>query len=183
MMNHDDDVYDDDRPSKSQRKRDMHHMQDLGEALLKLRPDQWASLDLPERLQDALREAKRLTAHGAIRRQLQFIGKLMRDVEPEPIQRYLDALGNASVEHTAWLHRMERWRDRLLEEHDALTELAEQYPAADLQVMRQLIRNAHREREQNKPPKAYRELFQQLKQLEQEPGIPHHDAAEEDDDA
>ena len=88
--------------------------------------------DLPDVLVEAIREARCMRAHGARRRQMQLIGKLMRDVDPEPIQKKLDMINRAGVQETAWLHLLERWRDRLLSDEKALAELAEAYPAADL---------------------------------------------------
>ncbi|MCB6184397.1 DUF615 domain-containing protein [Leeia sp. TBRC 13508] len=168
--------YDDDEPlydgpSKSQRKRDMHDLQDIGDELVALGVEQLKKMDLPDRLFDAIIEAKRLTAHGAIRRQSQYIGKIMRSIDAEPIRVYLDALKQPSVEHTSWLHKLERTRDRLLTDSKALTELVEEFPEADIQQVRQLIRNANKEKELNKPPKAYRELFQLLKSLTPPPTV------------
>src|SRR5688572_12592868 len=105
----------DDAPSKSQRKREMHDLQALGSELVELNEQQLASIELPERLLDAVREAKRMTKFEAKRRQLQYIGKVMRDVDPEPIRSRLAAWKAVSIENTARLHAIERWRARLLE--------------------------------------------------------------------
>ncbi|WP_018150051.1 ribosome biogenesis factor YjgA [Leeia oryzae] len=177
------DYYDDepldDGPSKSQKKREMHALQTMGDALVALGKDQLKKLQLPERLFDAIMEAKRLTAHGAIRRQSQYIGKLMRHVDAAPIQAYLDQLTQSSSAQTAWLHRIERWRDKLVSDSNAITLFADEFPEADIQQVRQLVRNALKERELNKPPKAYRELFQLLKAL-QPPPIPVSEPTDED---
>jgi ribosome-associated protein len=103
--------------------------------------------------------------HGALRRQMQFIGKLMRNVDAEPIREKLDAWSGLNLKHTAWLHALERWRERLLADEQALGDLGQQYPAADLQQLRTLIRNAQKERLANKPPRSFRALFQELQRI------------------
>ena len=152
----------DELPSKTRRKREMHDLQALGAELVDLNEQQLASIDLPERLLDAVHEAKRTTKHEARRRQLQYIGKLMREVDPEPIRSRLDAWKSVSAEHTARLHAIERWRARLLENESAMTELLREHPEADAARLRTLIRNTAREREQGRPPKSFRELFKAL---------------------
>lgn len=151
--------------SKTRRKQQMHDLQDIGEQVAALSNDKLAELDLPERLLDAIHELRRINKFGAQRRQMQYIGKLMRDVETGPIIARLEAWSGVSAQHTAWLHRIERWRDRLLEDHDALTELLASHPDVDIQHLRALIRNAHKEKELNKPPKSYREIFQVLREI------------------
>ncbi len=152
-------------PSKTQRKNEAHARQELGAALVALNRDQLSQVELPEALRDAVLAAQRITAHEGRRRQLQFIGKLMRNVDPAPIQARLDAWKSVSAEQIAQMHRIERWRDRLLAEPGALGELAASYPRADLQQLRTLIRNTQRERELNKPPKSYRAMFQLLRDI------------------
>jgi ribosome-associated protein len=151
-----------DRPSKTQLKKQMHDLQALGAELVDLNEQQLQSIELPERLLDAVRDARRMTKFEARRRQLQYIGKLMRDIDPEPIRSRLDAWKSVSRAHTARLHLLERWRTRLLEEPDALTELMREYPHADTARLRLLVRNTHRERESGQPPKSYRALFHLL---------------------
>ena len=152
----------DDLPSKTQRKREMHDLQALGAELVGLNEQQLASIELPERLLDAVIEAQRMTKFEARRRQMQYIGKLMREVDPEPIRSRLDAWKSVSAESTARLHAIERWRARLLEDEDAMTELLREYPHADSARLRTLLRNATREREQGSPPRSFRELFRVL---------------------
>ncbi len=152
-------------PSKTKIKKQMHDLQDLGKQLTELPKDKWRALDLPEALLEALADYKRITKFGAQKRQLQYIGKLMREVETAPILAKLDAWNGTSREHTAWLHQVEQWRDRLLEDSAALTTLLAQYPQADAQRLRALIRNAQKEKELAKPPKAYREIFQLLREI------------------
>ena len=155
--------------SKTRIKQQMHDLQALGEQLSALGNDKLAELDLPENLLDAIHELKRISKHGAQKRQRQYIGKLMRDVDPAPIAARLEAWNGVSREHTAWLHQIERWRERLLDSDDALTELLSVHPEADAQHLRTLIRNAHKEKKLNKPPKSYREIFQALKEIIPEP--------------
>jgi len=156
-------------PSKTKIKKQMHDLQDLGKQLTELSKEKWRELDLPENLFEALVEFKRINKFGAQKRQLQYIGKLMRDVETAPILAKMEIWSGNSRLHTAWLHQVEAWRDRLLEEPDALTEFLAHHPEADVQRLRTLIRNALKEKELNKPPKAYREIFQLLREIIPQP--------------
>ncbi|GAB4115860.1 MAG: ribosome biogenesis factor YjgA [Sideroxydans sp.] len=156
-------------PSKTKIKKQMHDLQDLGKQLTELPKEKWRALDLPETLLEALTEYKRISKFGAQKRQLQYIGKLMREVETAPILAKLDAWNGTSREHTAWLHQVEQWRDRLLQDGTALTALLAQYPQADAQRLRALIRNALKEQELGKPPKSYREIFQLLREIIPQP--------------
>ncbi len=153
--------------SKTKVKQQMHDLQSVGEQLIGLSPDKLAELDLPENLLDAIHDMKRIggSKFGAQKRQRQYIGRLMRDVEAGPIIAKLEAWNGTSREHAVWLHQIERWRDRLLEDDGALTELLAAHPHADAQRLRALIRNAHKEKELNKPPKSYREIFQVLREI------------------
>jgi ribosome-associated protein len=156
------------RPSKTQLKKQMHDLQALGAELVELNEQQLASIDLPERLLDAVNDARRMTKFEARRRQLQYIGKLMRDVDPEPIRSRLDAWKSVSRAHTARLHLLERWRTRLLENPEAITELMREYPHADTARLRLLVRNTHREHESGQPPRSYRALFHLLSETIEE---------------
>lgn len=161
-----DDEFEYDGPSRSQLKRDAESLQRLGEALVKLNPQQLATIDMPERLRDAVVEAKRLTSHGGLRRQMQYIGKIMRDTDSAPIQQGLDLILNQHLQSKAMLHRLEQWRDRLLKQGDsALEALLEQHPEADRQRLRQWVRQAEQETRTNKPPRASREIFKYLREL------------------
>ena len=155
--------------SKTQRKRDMHALQDLGEALVALPASRLAELDLPERLHDAVAEARRISRFGALRRQLQYIGRLMRDIDSSAIAARLDAWNGQSREATAHLHQLERWRERLLEDDAALEALLAEYPQADVPRLRALVRNARREQAEGRPPANFRALFQALKDIVPEP--------------
>lgn len=155
--------------SKSQLKRDMHALQALGEELVNLTPEQFKKFDLPENLYDAVFEARRIHSHGARKRQLQYVGRVMRNIDPAPIRERLDALRGQSRQAAAKLHRIERWRDRLLEEGDhVLEELLEQHRDVDRQYLRQLVRNAAKEKLANKPPRSARQLFQYLRDIMKE---------------
>lgn len=155
------------RPSKTRRKEAMHELQDLGAALVELSTGQLKRIDLPEEILEAVKDWQRFTKHEARRRQLQYIGKLMRNIDPEPIVAGLALLRGESAEETARLHRRERLRSRLLEDEKVLSEIAASWPHADLTLLRQLRRNALKEQEAGKPPKSFRQIFQVLKELEE----------------
>ncbi|HTT39160.1 MAG TPA: ribosome biogenesis factor YjgA [Burkholderiales bacterium] len=150
-------------PSKTQRKRESSALQDIGERLARLDPQQLHQLGLPERLLEAVLEVKRIGKFGALRRQLQYIGRLMREADADAIRLRLESLCASSREATAHLHLLERWRTRLLEDDSALTELAGDYPGCDTQRLRQLVRSARREQAQGLPPHSARTLFRALK--------------------
>ena len=155
--------------SKTRRKAAMHALQDLGVALVELEGRQFAQLvrdvELPERLQDALEEARSITAHGGRKRQLQYVGKLMREVDPAPITAWLDALAHGRQHDSARQHAVERMRERLLSEPDALDALCAAHPGLDRPLFRALIAKARDERTRAAPPHAYRELFRALKEV------------------
>lgn len=152
-------------PSKTKIKKQMLELQNLGEQLADLNKDQLNELDLPDNLREAINEVKRMTKFGAISRQMQYIGRLMRDVDAAPITAKLEVWNGTSKQHIAWLHQVENWRDRLLADPDAITELLAAYPQSDAQRLRALIRNALKEKELSKPPKCFRELFQVLRDI------------------
>ena len=166
------------RPSKTKQKEVMHELRDLGAELVELSVGQLKRINLPENVFDAVRECQKITAHGARRRQIQYLGKLMRSVDDEPIRAGLALLRGESSAETARLHRLERLRVRLLEDEAVLTEIAAQWPGVDLQHLRTLRRNALKEKENNKPPKNFRAIFQILQELDQK-GAP---AAQEPED-
>lgn len=151
--------------SKSQMKRDMLALQELGEQLVALSTDQLNQMDLPSELLTAVTQAQSIKKHGAKRRQLQFIGRLMRNADAEQIQQQLDNLTRHSAQSINQLHKIEKWRDELIKKGDeALSEFLQEYPTADRQQLRTLIRSAIQERNANKPPKFYRKIFQFIKQ-------------------
>jgi len=152
--------------SKTRQKEAMQELQYLGSELLELGRDQLKRIDLPEDLHAAILDWHRFTKHEAKRRQLQYIGKLMRSVDPEPIRAGLALIRGESAAEIARLHRLERLRERLLADETVLGEIAATWPSADLSYLRQLRRAALKEKEANKPPKNFRALFQALRELE-----------------
>jgi ribosome-associated protein len=156
-------------PSRSEQRRAALDVLALGEKLVALSEAQLAKLPIPEDLLPHIRDAKRITSHVAHKRQLAFLAKQMRREDDEALDAIRDALdagGDAARRETAALHRVETWRERLMADGDAaLAELLTEYPAADRQHLRQLVRNAIDERNRNKPPHAFRELFRELREL------------------
>lgn len=149
--------------SKTQRKQAVHELQALGEELVELNENQLATVDLPESLLDAVMHARTITRHEARRRQMQYIGKLMRRVDPAPIRAALDAF-QAPLRSQAAIHkRIDAWRERLLGEPASISELLAEYPQADIRKIGTLIDGVEREREAGKPPRSYRELYQALR--------------------
>lgn len=156
-------------PSKSQRKREMRALQDLGAQLATLSSEQFKKMDLPEALAAALADAQRFAGRReALRRQMQYVGKLMRAVDPEPIRAQLDALRGVAASEIARQHRLERLRDDLLADEKTIEAIVRDFPRANIQHLRTLRRNAIKEREQQKPPRACRELFRALRELDDE---------------
>jgi ribosome-associated protein len=164
-----------DRPSKSQLKREMTALQELGEELVSQPKDRVMRVPMPEEVREVILECQKIKDHEGRRRQMQFVGKKMRTLEEDEIaaiQRVIDSWKGASKAETAAMHALERRREKLLADDKALTELKEQHPEVDVQQLRTLIRNARKEQAENKPPKAYREIFQILKQLQKQPSTP-----------
>jgi len=151
--------------SKTKRKAAMDALQDIGGELVALPKDKLAKLNLPEVLLDAVLEAKRITANGATRRQMQYIGRIMREIDTAPIVDQLQRWEGKHTAENAHFHQLERWRTRLLEDEGAVSEFMQNYPAADSQQLRTLIRNAKREQAASKPPKSSRELFKLLREI------------------
>ncbi|MCW8888112.1 MAG: DUF615 domain-containing protein [Gammaproteobacteria bacterium] len=151
--------------SRSALKREADRLQALGEALLELPDSSLKEVELPEVLADAIEVAKKINSRSGYKRQRQYIGKLMRHIDPEPIEKFLQQLKDHQGEANAHHHQLEKWRDQLIVGDNALlTELIEQYPTINAQQLRQLIRNAQKEKQQEKPPKYYRELFKFLRE-------------------
>lgn len=149
------------RPSKSERKRVAHAAQELGEALIKLREAELLALNLPEQLTDAIRDARRITERGGAARQRQYIGKLMREIDPEPIRAALQRHSELSAREAELFKRAESWRDRLVTEGEAaLEELHRWRPGIDCAAWLPRIRAA-----QARDPGAARELFRALRAL------------------
>ncbi|WP_427310557.1 ribosome biogenesis factor YjgA [Cupriavidus sp. H39] len=157
---------DDEPKSKSQRKRDMTALQDLGAELEALAKDRLARVPMPEALADAIHQARRINSHEGKRRQMQFVGKIMRgleDDEVEVIRQALEGFKGTSKAETARMHLIERWRELLLADDAALTRFLAEHPGIDVQALRNTIRNARKEKELSKPPRYFRELFQAIK--------------------
>lgn len=153
--------------SKSQRKRDMDALQDLGKKLTEYTPARLKKVPMSDNLREALVEMARLTANGARARQLQYIGRLMRSEDVEPIRSALEMIEGKSHAEIARMHRLEKLRERFLEDESMLTEIGNEFPELDLARLRQLRRNALKERSENKPPKAFREIFQILREMDE----------------
>jgi ribosome-associated protein len=166
--------------SKSQRKRDADALQDLGETLIKLSPDQLKRFTLPEELREAVLAAKRIPVSKgtAFKRQRQFIGRLMRSIDPEPIVEQLDALKGNSAKENALMHRAEHWRERLLLEQDALGAFMSECPTANSDEILRLVASTKAERLKRQPPKHFRELYKLIHGLLKGEGA---DAEVEDD--
>jgi ribosome-associated protein len=158
-----------DRPSKSQLKREMTALQKLGAELIAEPKERVKRVPMPEDVRDAILECQLIKDHEGRRRQLQYVGKKMRTLDEDEIaaiQKVLDSWKGASKSETAAMHALERRREKLLGDDSALTDLRAEHPEIDVQHLRTLIRNARKEQAENKPPKAYREIFQILKQLQ-----------------
>lgn len=167
------------QPSKSQRKRDAHDLQKLGEQLVQLDDTRLREFDLPDRLYDAIVAARKIRQHGARKRQLQFIGKLMRSIDTVPIETRLANLNQQHQHQTEDFHHIEQWRDRLIQDDQSLAELIDQHPEVDRQHLRQLIRNARTEQKQNKAPRSARSLFRYLRETLPEDAPPKDTHPEE----
>lgn len=155
---------DDERPSKSRLKREMHVLQSFGEQIIAMSPAERARFPLSDDLLAAVEETSRIRSHEGRRRHMQYIGKLMRREDLDAIQEVFDEVERETLRRDHAFHRLERWRDRLVEEGDAAVEaFIEAFPDVDRQSLRQLIRNARQEREQGKPPTSARRLFKLIR--------------------
>jgi ribosome-associated protein len=175
------------RPSKSELKRQSNELQKLGEQLIDAPRDRVKRVPMPDNVRDAILMCQTITNHEGRRRQLQFVGKLMRTLDEEEvavIQRTIESWKGTSRAEAAALHALERRREKLLADDKALTQLLEEHPQLDVQHLRTLIRNARKEQAENKPPKAYREIFQILKDLAKpaKAAAPEEDEGEDADD-
>jgi ribosome-associated protein len=169
MQDYEDDLLDEETyrgPSKSSLKRNSHAMQDLGQELMGLSGEKLKQLDLAPELLEAVLVGRSITAHGGLKRQRKFIGKLLRHTEIEPIQVKLLELKGQGVTLVRFQHQCERWRDRLLSEGDAAVNVfIGEHPEAERQKLRQLVREALAERDAAKPPRAARLMFKYLKEI------------------
>lgn len=171
-------------PSRSQQRREALEVLELAERLLALGERELAAVPMPDALRDLVHDSRRITAQIARKRQLQFLAKNMRredDDVIDAIRRTLQRDRDDARREAARLHRLEAWRERLLEEGDeALAELIAEHPDADRQKLRQVVRNARLEREKQRPPHAFRELFRELKALMAEEGVDEDEAGNTD---
>ncbi len=152
--------------SKTEKKKDAIALQDLGEKLVKLPDEQLKGIDMPEELSNAVRQAKTIKSHGALKRQMQFIGTLMRKIDPAPVREAIDGIEQGNYKKTIEFKETERYRDELMASNkELMDEILLKYPSADRQQLSQLVRNALKERKDNKPPKAFRALFRYLKEI------------------
>lgn len=170
---HDDEFDDrdfyDEGPSKSAVKREMHALQEIGTRLTELSDAMLAKVPLEDdRLIEAITLARKINTHSAKRRQLQYIGKLMRSIDPEPIQAALDAMDNKRRDAAAKFHLLEQLRDDLLKEGDtAIQAIVDRFPNADRSHLRQLVRQHKKSQSANKPDNTGKKVFRYLKELEE----------------
>jgi len=151
--------------SKTQLKAEADAQQALGVRLTELPKDKLLKLDLPDAVVTAVLDSKKITANGAIRRHKQYLGRLMREIDNAPILEQLARWDGKHTAENAYFHGLERWRDRMVTEGNALAEFIAFYPQTDIQQLRTLIRNAQKELEANKPPKSSREIFKVLREI------------------
>ncbi len=154
-------------PSKTQIKRECQHLIDLGEEILKLKKEEIQSLDLPDELEGAVTTALKIKSRSGLKRQRQYIGKLLRSLENEDIESKIRKIQHRHDTNTAQFKRLEKWRDQLIEnDKNTLNEIISRHPEVDRQHINQLIRAAHKEKQNEKPPAAARKLFKYLSELE-----------------
>ena len=154
----------DERPSKSQLKREMHALQTLGERIIAMSPAERARFPLSEDMLAAVEETGRIRSHEGRRRHMQYVGKVMRREDLTAIQAVFDEIEQEERRRDLAFHRLEKWRDRLIDEDDSAVEaFIAEHPDADRQALRQLIRNAKSERERGKPPTNARRLFKLIR--------------------
>jgi ribosome-associated protein len=159
--------------SKSQRRRDALEIKSLAHELINLSQSKLGQVPLDEMARAAIMEARKMSSNGARKRQLQYVAKLLRRDDPEPILQAFEKFESEAREITGRQHRSEAWRDFLLEEGDpAIGELIRQRPGSDTQAIRQLVRNASREVARNKPPVSARSLFRILREMDQAEPLP-----------
>ena len=156
-------------PSKTEIKRQMHALQQLGEKIVKLPKGKFDTIPLEGRLQEAILTARRIKSREGLRRQMQFIGKLLRDMDITPIEEAFQELENGRVEAAQRFHALEELRDQLVEQGPKSIEpVIAQYPQADRQHLRQLVMQAGKEKKANKPPTAARKIFKYLRELDEQ---------------
>ncbi len=165
------DSYDEDfcvEKSKTQIKRELHALQDLGTRLTTFKPELLDKLPLTDALRKALADAPKHVTNAAKKRHIQFIGKLMREQDTEAILALIDQVDSSTREYNERFHNLERWRDRLITGNDTTLEsFVSDYPETDRQHLRSLIRHAQHEAARNKPPAAARKVFKYIRELDE----------------
>ena len=159
---------DDERPSKTQLKQESHDLQALGEQLAELSDERLSRLDIPDTLRDAIVEYGRTRSHEGRRRQMQYIGKLMRGTDADALREAVAEAHIGSARETLLLHEVERWRDGLIADDEALTRWIALHPDSDAQQLRSLVRACRREAAlppEQRQPRSYRELYQFIKPM------------------
>ena len=153
-------------PSRNELKKQMQDLQELGESVSALPPDRLDKLKIDERLRDAIDELRRTKSFEGKRRQVQYIGKLMKHEDPEPLREAVASYRVGSASDTLALHQAEYWRDQLLADDDALANWVKEYPATDVQQLRSLVRSARKEKLEpgERHGRAYRDLFKKVKE-------------------
>lgn len=155
-------------PSKSQMKRECDHLLEVGDAILKLKPADLNSMDLPAELEAAVATALKIKSRSGLKRQRQYIGKLLRSIDNEAIETQLNKIQHRHDTNTAQFKRLEKWRDKLIDNNkETLNEIISRHQDIDRQHLNQLIRAAHHEKKQNKAPAAARKLFKYLRELDE----------------
>lgn len=168
--------------SKTRLKAEADAQQELGVRLTELPKDKLLKLDLPDAVLTAVLETKKITANGAIRRHRQYLGRLMREIDNAPILEQLARWDGKHTAENAYFHGLERWRDRLIADSNALSEFIALHPTTDIQQLRTLIRNAQKELAANKPPKSSREIFKILREVTQPSQLAADDTADDTND-
>jgi len=152
--------------SKSEKKREMSALQDLGKRLIELSEAQIQDIGIPQELRDALQLARTLKSHSALRRQMQYIGVLMRRIDPEPVKQVIDDMDRGQKHMARAFQQLERMRDSLIEGDDTVVEeISSRFPDADIGKLRQFARNVRKEKKENQSPKHSRALFRYLRKL------------------
>lgn len=155
--------------SKTQIKRECHHLVDVGDEIMNLSAEDRASLHMPAELEDAINVALKIKSRSGLKRQRQYIGKLLRNMESEDIEQQLRMIQHRHDTNTATFHRLEKWRDQLIENKQGVfNEVIQRYPEIDRQHLNQLLRSARQELDKNRPPASSRKLFRYLKDLEEQ---------------
>lgn len=170
-------------PSKSQLKREQLELQELGREMTKLGDDQLKRIHLPEDVLAEIVEFRRMRSFGAQRRQLQLIGKKMRNMDPKAVREAIDRATGESRAAVALLHRCETLRDKMIEEDDAVKKFIDEHPEVDIQALRTLVRGARKERKLQKPPKNARELYRFLHAMLEKPLDLFREEEEDDENA